>query len=125
MFTSNLFLRSGALAVLISALSYLTGCTAAPPTETLTQADDAIKTADRAGAAEYAPQLLSSARTKLKNANQDTDADEARTTAEEAFAEAVLANAKTAAAKQAKETDDMQKAINALEVEISRDSEKQ
>ncbi|MDD4905737.1 MAG: DUF4398 domain-containing protein, partial [Methylobacter tundripaludum] len=82
----------------------------------------------RAGASQYEPQLLSSARTKLSRANKemaDEENDEARRMAEEAFSEAVLANAKAEAAKQAKETDDMKKAIQALKQEASRESESQ
>jgi len=113
---------------LTSLLLLLTGCTSVPPKEALSRAETAIQDADRAGASQYEPQLLSSARTKLSRANKDVDDeknDEARRMAEEAFAEAVLANAKAEAAKQAKETNAMKKAIEALKQETSRESESQ
>jgi len=127
MFTANTFFRSGSLAI-TSLLLFLPGCTSTPPKEALSQAETAIQNADRAGASQYEPQLLSSARTKLSRANKkvaDEENDEARRMAEEAFAEAVLANAKAEAAKQAKQTDDMKKAIQALKQEASRESESQ
>ncbi|MGZ8173317.1 MULTISPECIES: DUF4398 domain-containing protein [Methylobacter] len=128
MFTANTFLRSGSSAILTSLLLFLPGCSSTPPKEALSQAETAIQDADRAGASQYEPQLLSSARTKLSRANKemaDEENDEARRMAEEAFSEAVLANAKAEAAKQAKETDDMKKAIQALKQEASRESESQ
>ena len=128
MFTVNTYLRSGSSAALTSLLLLLTGCTSVPPKEALSRAETAIQDADRAGASQYEPQLLSSARTKLSRANKDVDDeknDEARRMAEEAFAEAVLANAKAEAAKQAKETNAMKKAIEALKQETSRESESQ
>jgi hypothetical protein len=128
MFTANTFLRSGSSAALISLLLFLTGCASAPPKETISKADAAIQDADRAGAAQYEPQLLSSARTKLDRANKDManeENDEARRMAEEALAEAILANAKAEAAKQAKQANDMKKAIEALKQETSRESESQ
>jgi uncharacterized protein DUF4398 len=109
-------------------LLLLTSCTSVPPKEALSQAEIAIQDADRAGASQYEPQLLSSARTKLSRANKDLDEkknNEARRMAEEAFAEAVLANAKTEAAKQARQADEMRKAIDALKEETSRESESQ
>jgi len=126
MFTIKTFLRLGPSAALISLL--LVGCASEPPKELLSQADVAIQDAERNGAAQYEPGLLSSARTKLSRANKqmaDEENDEARRMAEEAFSEAVLANAKAEAAKQAKETDDMKKAIQALKQEASRESESQ
>ncbi|MDD5411510.1 MAG: DUF4398 domain-containing protein [Methylobacter sp.] len=128
MFTANTFLRSGSSAALISLFLFLTGCASAPPKETISEADAAIQDADRAGAAQYEPQLLSSARTKLDRANKDMADEEnveARRMAEEALAEAILANAKAEAAKQAKQTNDMKKAIEALKQETSRESEGQ
>lgn len=123
MFTANIFLRSGSSAILTSLLLFLTGCASEPPKETLSQAEIAIQNAERAGASQYEPQLLSSARTKLRRANKniaEEEHDEARRMAEEAFAEAVLANAKAEAAKQAKQADEMKKAIEALKQETSR-----
>lgn len=127
MFTANTFLRSGS-AAWISVLLFLTACASEPPKETLSKAETAIQDADRAGASQYEPELLSSARTKLSRANKDVDAednDQARRMAEEAIAEAVLANAKTEAAKQAEQTDEMKKTIEALRQETSRESEGQ
>lgn len=123
MFTANIFLRSGSSAILASLLLFLAGCASEPPIELLSQADVAIQDADRAGASQYEPQLLSSARTKLDRANKEVDDnenDEARRLAEEAYAEAVLANAKAAAVKQAQQAEEMKKAIEALKQETSR-----
>lgn len=123
MFTANTFLRSGSTAVLTSLLLILTGCASAPPKEELSQAEIAIQDAERAGASQYEPQLLSSAREKLNRANKDVadeENDEARRMAEEALAEAVLASAKAEAAKQAEQADEMKKAIEALKQETLR-----
>lgn len=123
MFTANIFLRSGSTAILASLLLFLTGCASEPPKELLSQAETAIQDADRAGASQYEPQLLSSARTKFNQANKhvdDEEHDQARRMAEEAYAEAVLANAKAAAAKQAQQADEMKKAIEALKQETLR-----
>lgn len=128
MFIKTTFLRSGSSAALISLLLFLTGCASAPPKETISQAETAIQNADRAGASQYEPQLISSARTKLDRAHKhmhEDENDEARRLAEEALAEAVLANAKAEAAKQAKQANDMKKAIEALKQETSRESESQ
>lgn len=128
MFTANTFLRSGVSATLISLPLFLTGCASAPPTEALSNADVAIQNADRAGAAQYEPELLSSARTKLNRANEDLaneENDDARRLADEARAEAVLASAKAEATKQANQVSEMQKTIEALRQETSRVSEGQ
>ena len=121
MFTIKTFLRLGIPAALISLL--LVGCASEPPKELLSQAEVAIQNAERSGAAQYEPALLSSARTKLDKAHQEVDDDENENgarLAEEAIAEANLANAKTNAVKQANEADEMKKAIEALKQETSR-----
>ncbi|MGZ8196405.1 MAG: DUF4398 domain-containing protein [Methylosarcina sp.] len=125
MFTANTFLRFGTTsAALTSLLLFLTGCSSMPPPkETISKAEISISNADRAGAAEYEPELLSSARNKLSQAQKHVDEDEneeASRLAEEALAEAILANAKTKAARQAKQLDDMKKSIEALKQETSR-----
>lgn len=123
MFIANTFLRTGSSAILASLLLFLPGCTSAPPKETLSQAETAIQNADRAGASQYEPQLLSSAREKLNRANKnvaDEENDEARRMAKEALAEAVLASAKAEAAKQAEQANEMKKAIEALKQETLR-----
>jgi len=104
-------------------LLFLTACGSAPPREALSQAQIAVQDAERAGASQYEPQLLSSARSKLDRAHRAVDDDEnddARRMAEEAYAEAALANAKAEAAKQARQTEEMKKAIEALKQETSR-----
>jgi hypothetical protein len=123
MFITTTFLRCGSLAALASLLMFLTSCSSMPPKETLSKAEFAIQDANRNGASQYEPQLLNSASTKLNRANMaanDDEVDEARRLAQEAIAEARLASAKAAAAKQAKELDDMKKAIEALREESSR-----
>lgn len=123
MFTANIFLRSGCSAIIASSLLFLTACGSAPPREALSQAQIAVQDAERAGASQYEPQLLSSARSKLDRAHRAVDDDEnddARRMAEEAYAEAALANAKAEAAKQARQAEEMKKAIEALKQETSR-----
>lgn len=128
MFIASIFLRSGSSAAMVSLLLFLAGCASEPPKETVSQAEIAIQDADRAGVSQYEPQLLSSARTKLSRAKKSMDDDEnddARRMAEEALSEATLANAKTEAAKQAKETEAMKKTIDALKHETSREIQSQ
>ncbi len=129
MFTASMFLKSGSSVAVTSLLLFLmTGCASEPPKEEISKADTAIQDADRAGAGQYEPNLLSSARTKLNRANKDMDNDdndEARRLAEEALSEARLASAKAEAAKQAKETKEMKKTIEALKHETSRETEGQ
>jgi hypothetical protein len=130
MFTDNTFLRVGiASTALTSLLLFLAGCASAPPPkETISKAEISISNADRAGAAAYEPELLSSARTKLNQAQKQVDEDEneeAARLAEESLAEAMLANAKTEAARQAKQLEDMRKTIEALKQESSRESTSQ
>jgi uncharacterized OsmC-like protein len=124
MFTVNRVLRLGSLAVPVSFLAMaLTGCNSMPPRDTLAKAEFAIQDASRSGAAQYEPELLSSARTKLDRARRavdDDENDEARRLAQEAIAEAMLANAKAAAAKQAKEVAEMRRTVDALKEESSR-----
>ncbi|WP_051091844.1 DUF4398 domain-containing protein [Methylosarcina fibrata] len=114
---------------LASLLSFITGCASTPPPkETISKAEISISNADRAGAAAYEPELLSSARAKLNQAHKQVDEDEnkeAGRLAEEALAEAMLANAKTEAAKQAKQLEDMRKTIEALKQEASRENSSQ
>ncbi len=120
----KIFFRLGPSAVLASLL--LAGCASEPPRELLSQADLAIQNAERAGTSQYEPALLSSARAKLNRANKKVDEDEndeARRMAEEAIADANLANAKAEAAREAKQADEMKKAIEALKQESSRESE--
>jgi len=121
MFTIKTFLRLGPSAALISLL--LVGCASEPPKELLSQAEVAIQNAERSGAAQHEPGLLSSARTKLDRAHKQVDEDEneeAGRLAEEALVEANLANAKAKAVVQANEADEMKKAIEALKQETSR-----
>jgi len=128
MFTINTFLKSGLSAVPLSLLLILASCASEPPKEALSKAEIAIQDADRAGASEYEPQLLSSARTKLSHAKQNADDEEndaALRMADEAHAEAVLASAKAEAAKQARQTEEMKKTIEALRQESSREIEGQ
>jgi hypothetical protein len=121
MFTIKTFLRLGPSVAMISLL--LVGCASEPPKELLSQAEVAIQNAERNGAAQYEPALLSSARTKLNHAHREVDDDEnekGARLAEEAIAEANLANAKAKAVREANQADEMKKAIEALKQETSR-----
>ncbi|MGZ5054041.1 MAG: DUF4398 domain-containing protein [Methylobacter sp.] len=94
----------------------------------MSQAEVAIQNAERSGAAQYEPGLLSSARTKLDRARKQVDEDkneEAGRLAEEALVEANLANAKAKSVREANQADEMKKAIEALKQETSRESEGQ
>ncbi|MGZ4968787.1 MAG: DUF4398 domain-containing protein [Methylobacter sp.] len=127
MLTAKTILRLGPSAA-VTCLLFLVGCGSAPPKDVLSQAELAIQDAERSGTSQYEPELLSSARSKLNRANQKVDEDEnddARRMAEEAIAEANLAAAKAEAAKEAKQADEMKKAIDALKQESSRESEGQ
>lgn len=122
MFTAKTFLRLGPTAALASLL-LLVGCASEPPRDLLSQADVAIQNAERAGVSEYESALLSSARSKLDRAHRSVEDDEnedARRMAEEAIAEANLAKAKAEASREAKQADEMKKAIEALKQETSR-----
>ena len=109
-----------------SILFFLAGCAAEPPKEALVKAETAVQNADRQGAGQYEPELLSSARNKLSNAQKEVEQEDmlkARRLAEEAQAEAVLAAAKADAAKQAQETSEMKNTIEALKQETTYSSE--
>jgi hypothetical protein len=124
MFSKKIVLRLK-ICFLLTGFVILTGCASEPPKEALSKAETAIQDAERSGASNYEPALLSSARAKLVRANQDADdeeIDEARRLAEEAHAEAVLAIAKAEAAKQAQQTEEMKKTIGALRQETTRES---
>ncbi|TRX03311.1 DUF4398 domain-containing protein [Candidatus Methylobacter oryzae] len=110
----------------VAGLLLLAGCASEPPRDLLAQAELAIQNAERAGTSQYEPGLLSNARAKLNRANKKVDEDEndeARRMAEEAIADANLANAKAEAAKETNQADEMKKAIEALKQESSRESE--
>lgn len=123
MFPAMTYLKLGSLAAAAGLGVLLTSCSSMPPTEELSKAEFAIQEANRNGASQYEPQLLNRARTKLNHANKAVEEDEneeARRLAQEAIAEARLANAKAAAAKQAKDVEEMRKAIDALREDTSR-----
>jgi hypothetical protein len=100
------------------------GCASGPPPTTeLAAARQAITDAERAQAREYAAEELTQARLKLDAANdavEDEDMDAARRYAEEARADAVLAAARTSAAKAQSANEEIRRSQTAVMEEMQR-----
>ena len=115
----QMYLAAGACATVI-----LGGCASTPPpTEQIAVSKSAINNAVSAGGAEYAPVELRSAQDKLDRANHAMakhDYDEARQYAEQAQADARLAEQMANSAKARKSAAVMQDDIRVLREEIAR-----
>jgi hypothetical protein len=102
----------------------IAGCsTARPPTAKLATADVAIREAEEADAARYAPLEMRLAREKLEKARRATDDDEherARRLSEQAFVDAELAEAKADAEKARAKTEHARESVEALRGEAAR-----
>ena len=113
------YLAAGACATVI-----LGGCASVPaPTEQIAVSKSAINNAVSAGGAEYAPVEMRSAQDKLDRANRamaKEDYDEARQYAEQAQADARLAEQKANSAKARKSAAVMQDDIRVLREELAR-----
>ena len=110
-----------------SLLLALTACLSSPlpPTQQMQAAQLAITSAEQERVADYAPQDLRNAHDKLAAARvaiQQEDMERAARLAEESRVSAELATAITARMKAKAINDDMQQNINALQLEILRNS---
>lgn len=119
----------GALVVVLAAV-LLTACAAAPqaPTGALTEAREAIASAEQAGARQHAGAELDEARQKLEQAEQSIRKermDEAQRRAREATIVAELASARTASAKAAAINREMGRGAEALTEEMQRTGDQQ
>src|ERR1700674_301190 len=117
------YLAVGAIGCLAVAIA---GCgSIPPPTEQLAVSRAALASAVSAGGNEYAPVEMRTAQEKMDRANRAMDKEDyenARWLAEEAQAEARLAEKKAQSAKAQKAAGVMQDDIRALREEIERKS---
>ena len=106
------------LAVLLSACASVP-----PPTEQLAAGRSALNSAQQAGAPQYAPVELAQARTKLQDAEAAMRAEEfevARRLAEEASADAALAQARAGSARARQAAQQVDESIRTLRSELER-----
>lgn len=110
-------------------LAVLTGCASAPiPTEQFAVSQAAIENATSAGAPEYAPLEIKSARDKMSAAQRainDKDYTAAAALAEEAAVDAKLAETKAASEKANKSVNDIKDNLRTLIDEVERNSQQQ
>jgi len=106
----------------------LSACGGAPrPTGVMSQAELAVRDAERSKAPQYAALELQLARENLdlaKQAMQRKDYEAARRMAEKALVESQLAEEKALAASTREAADDLRKSIESLRDEISRASQR-
>jgi hypothetical protein len=103
----------------------MAGCAGKPPLANLSQAELAVQEADTKTASQYAPLELKTAREQLadaKRAVDDEEYDEARRLADQALANAQLAEAKAGAEKARLAAAELQKSIQTLRTEVQRSS---
>lgn len=96
-----------------------------PPTGVVSQAELAVRQAGQSEAAQYAPTELSRAREKLDSAKRAMDAEryvEARRLAEQALADAQLAEVRAEAEQQRRAASELRKSIETLREEATRAS---
>jgi hypothetical protein len=113
-----------ATAVLGSLLG-LAGCAGDPPTAQLAVTNQAVNAAETAGATEFAPVEMQSARDKLntaEKAEQEKDYKEARRLAEQAEWDARVAERKAQAQKAQRAVQDAQKGVQELREEGLRNA---
>lgn len=128
--TTGLYRRAWRAAAILAAGVLLGACatTATPPTNTLTEARDAIRTAQQVGARQYAPAELDDAEQHLE-ASEAAVAEEkmvvAERSAQRARVTAELATARTEAAKATQINQEMEQAAKALREEMRRTGEQQ
>jgi hypothetical protein len=108
------------------AAALMAGCASAPPpTEQIAVSKSAIDNALSAGGSEYAPVEMKSAQEKLDRARRamaKDDNEDARWLAEQAQADARLAEKKAQSAKAKKSASVMQEDIRVLRDELNRKS---
>lgn len=122
----------GAKPVLIgifSASLFIYGCASKPiPTEQFAISKSSIDSATAAGADQYAPLEIKSAREKLNSAERSVEAKQyevAAALAEESTVDAKLAEAKSEAEKSKKSVDELNKGLRTLMDEVNRNSQQQ
>lgn len=119
-FQRSTFFMSAALGALL-----VTGCASAPsePVAELAEATALVQQADSAGAGQFAPGPLASARTELARAQELSDDGKqatARQSAQRATADAKLAIATAERAKAEKAASDSDASLKALRAETQR-----
>ena len=119
--------RSATRSILVLLLAAgLGACASIPPPESqMGKADLALRKAEQADAAHFAPLEMRTARTKLEAARaamRDKDNLEARRLAEQAKLDATLAEATAQTAQRQEATDTIRADIEALRVEAERAS---
>jgi hypothetical protein len=116
-------------ATAVATLIALTGCANAPiPSEQFAISQAAIDSANTAGASEYAPLEIKSARDKLAAAHSAVENKEypaAAALAEEASVDAKLAETKAESEKAKKSVSDIQDNLRTLLNEVNRNSQQQ
>ena len=116
---------TGGLAILAAALALTVGCTSlkTPATADVAVSNAAVANAAGAGGAQYAPLEMNSAREKLALANKAMlakDYKEARELANQAQADAKLAQSKASSVKAQAAADVLQEDIRVLREELDR-----
>ncbi len=99
------------------------GCATKQPTPEITRAQTLIEEAEKAGARQYAADQLDSARDKLRLANaaqRDGDEDVARARANEAAADAQLAQSKAQSGTAQKAAEEVERSTDVLQRETER-----
>lgn len=118
--------QSIAASLLTGASLFLAGCaTATPPTDALATAGTAVNRALDAKAAQHAPLELRLATEKLDRAQSalnEENYEEARRLAEQARADARLAEANALTASARREAQEVEQTIDALEREADRNT---
>lgn len=113
------------LSALILTVALASCASKPPPTQQIAISNDAITKANGAGAIEFAPLQLNSAKQKMiyaEQAMQEKKYELAFQLAQEAQVEAELAQAKTSTAKAQQEADALSKDSRILRHEIDRNS---
>ncbi len=99
------------------------GCAARQPTPEITRAQTLIEQAEKAGAQQYAAAQLDSARSNLRLANaaaRDGKDEQARQRANEAAADAELAQSRAASGAAEKSANEVQRGTDVLQREAER-----
>ena len=108
--------------IALAIISIVAGCSSVePPVDAISKAELAVTQATQSKAVQYAGEELNAARTKLDRAHRALDAEryiEARRMAEQAQAEALLAEAKAEAEGEQRRLDELQGSIEVLETQV-------
>lgn len=123
---ASLMWSKAACAVLVLGLAACTSPDKTPATADVAVARNAIETAVSAGAADHAPDELMAARDKLQRASTALaakDYDRARDLAQQAQADAKLAQSRTASAKATAAAEAQKEGVRVLREEVERTRE--